>query len=171
MNLKKMTRLSGLLALAVVLGYLENLMPIFNGTVPGLKLGFANIVILFVLYIYGVKDAFLLSILRVFLVGILSMGLFSIPFFFSLGGALLSFFIMVLAKRYTKLSILGVSVLGSMAHSTGQIVMGILLLQLPSLIHYYPWLLAFSIPTGILVGIMARYFTDYYEKRLKKIVY
>lgn len=170
MNLKKLTRLSALLALAVVLGYLENLIPIFNGTLPGLKLGFANIIILFILYIYGEKDALLVSILRVFLVGLLSTGLFSTPFFFSLGGAVLSFCIMILAKKYTKLSIVGVSVLGSMFHSTGQILMAIILLQMPSLIHYYPWLLAFSIPTGILVGIMARYFTNYYEKRLKKVI-
>lgn len=170
MNLKKLTRLSGFLALAVVLGYLENLMPIFNGTVPGLKIGFANVIILMLLYIYGVKEAFIISILRVFLVGLIGSGVFSIPFFFSLGGALASIIVMSLVKKITKLSILGVSVLGSIFHSIGQIIMAIILLQMPSLVNYLPWLIAFSIPTGILVGLIARYFTEYYEKRLKNII-
>lgn len=167
MDLKKLTRLSGLLALAVVLGYLENLMPLFNGTVPGLKIGLANVIILMILYIYGAKEALMVSILRVFLVSLISSGIFSVPFFFSLGGALASILIMVLAKRYTKLSILGISVLGSIFHSMGQIIMAIILLQMPSLVNYLPWLIAFSIPTGIFVGVLARYFTEYYEKRLK----
>ena len=78
MEMKKYTRLSMLLALSVVLNIVENMIPLFNGNVPGIKLGMANIVILFVLYMYGFKDALFLSIVRVFLVSILSTGVYNI---------------------------------------------------------------------------------------------
>ncbi len=167
MEIKKLTRLSMLLALSVILGLLENMIPFFSGIIPGLKLGLANIVVLFVLYTFSSKDAFFLSILRVILMGLISTGLFSIRFFLSLGGALLSFVVMALSKKYTKLSVIGTSVLGSIAHSVGQILVAILLIKQGLMIYYLPWLLLFSIPTGIVVGYMSKYFIDYFEKRLK----
>src|SRR5574344_1024195 len=108
MKTKDFTRLSLLLALSVVLNLIESVIPIFNGIIPGLKIGLANIVVLFVLYEYSFKDALYISILRVFLVGILRTGLFSISFYFSLGGAILSTIMMFIFKRFTKLSIIGI---------------------------------------------------------------
>ena len=90
METKKFMRLSMLLALSVVLNIIENMVPLFNGAIPGVKLGLANIVILFVLYQYGFKEAISLSLTRVFLVSILHTGLFSVAFFLSLSGAILS---------------------------------------------------------------------------------
>src|SRR5574344_1970602 len=98
METKRIMRLSMLLALSVVLNIIENIIPLFNGTVPGVKLGLANIVILFVLF----KYAFFLTIVRVFLVGMLNTGIFSIAFWFSLVGATFSIFAMLLAKEFTK---------------------------------------------------------------------
>ncbi len=156
MELKKLTRLSGLLALSVVLGYFENLVPLFNGTLPGVKIGLANCIVLLILYGYGEKEAILISITRVFLVSLFSTGIFSIPFFFSLTGAILSILVMILAKRFTKFSMIGVSILGSISHCTGQIICAVILLEMPSLFHYYPWLFAFSIPTGLLIGVLSK---------------
>ena len=64
MEIKKFTRLSMLLALAIVLNIIESFIPFFNGIIPGLRLGLANTITLLVLFIYGFKDAFTLSILR-----------------------------------------------------------------------------------------------------------
>ena len=155
METKKFTRLSLLLALSVVINLIEVFIPIFSGIVPGLKLGLANIVILFVLISYGFKDALYLSILRVILVGILRTGLFSVSFFFSLGGALLSIIMMYLSSRYTKLSIIGISITGSIFHSIGQIVISMLFLDVTTMLYYLPLLLLFSIPTGIITGILS----------------
>ena len=94
-----------LLALAITLNIIENIFPLFNGTVPGVKLGLTNIVILFSLYKYGFKESFFLSITRVFLVSILNTGLFSVAFFLSLSGAVTSIIFMYLFKRFTKLNI------------------------------------------------------------------
>lgn len=156
METKKFTRLSLLLALSVVLNLIESMLPIFSGVIPGLKLGLANIIILFVLYNYSFKDALYLSILRVFLIGILRTGLFSVSFFFSLGGAILSIIAMCLIKRYTKLSIIGISIVGSFFHSLGQILVACFMVEMTSMIYYLPLLLLFSIPTGIVTGIITK---------------
>ena len=155
-----------LLALSVALNVIEASLPLFNGYIPGLKLGLANIVTLFIIYQFSLKDAFYVGILRVFLVGILRTGLFSTTFFFSLSGVIFSIICMYLAKNFLKLSIVGVSIVGSIAHSTGQVLTSILLLQMSSMIYYLPWLLLFSIPTGILVGILCKQLVKFYEQNL-----
>ena len=155
-----------LLALSVALNIIETSLPLLNGYIPGLRLGLANIVTLFILYQFGLKDALYIGILRVFLVGILRTGIFSTTFFFSLTGVLLSILFMYLAKRFLNLSIIGVSIIGSIAHSTGQVLASIFILQMSSMIYYLPWLLLFSIPTGILVGILCKQLVKFYEQNL-----
>ena len=164
--MKKFTRLSMLLALSVALNVIEASLPLFNGYIPGLKLGLANIVTLFIIYQFSLKDAFYVGILRVFLVGILRTGLFSTTFFFSLSGVIFSIICMYLAKNFLKLSIVGVSIVGSIAHGTGQVLTSILLLQMSSMIYYLPWLLLFSIPTGILVGLICKQLIKFYDEVL-----
>lgn len=166
MELKKITRLAMLLALAIVLNLIESVIPFFNGMIPGLKLGLANTITLVVIYIYSFKDAFYLSLFRVILVGILRTGLFSITFFFSLGGSLLSTIIMYLAKK-TKLSIVGVSILGSISHCIGQVVIAVFILNNGVMFYYLPWLLIFSIPTGIVTGLIGKELLKYFENRLQ----
>ena len=155
-----------LLALSVAINIIEANLPLFNGYIPGLKLGLANIVTLFIIYKFSLKDAFYVGILRVFLVGILRIGLFSTTFFFSLSGVLLSIISMYLSKNFLKLSIVGVSIIGSVAHSIGQVLISIILLQMNSMIYYLPWLLLFSIPTGILVGLICKQLIKFYDEVL-----
>lgn len=162
MEMKKYTRLSMLLALSVVLNIVENMIPLFNGNVPGIKLGLANIVILFVLFMYGFKDALFLSIVRVFLVGMLSTGVFNIPFWFSLNGAIFSIVTMGIAKKFSQLSMTGVSILGSASHCVGQIIVTALLLNSTSAFAYLPIILAFSIPTGVLTGVVSKELVKYF---------
>lgn len=155
MDTKKIINISMLLAISVVLSIIESFIPIFNGIFVGIKLGLANIVILFVLYTYSFKDAILVSILRVIIVGILRTGLFSITFFFSLSGALLSIISMTLVKK-TKLSIIGVSIIGSVFHIIGQIIIAIIMLNTVNLIYYLPYFLIFSCITGLIIGIISK---------------
>lgn len=166
MEIKKITRLAMLLALAIVLNLIESVIPLFNGMIPGLKLGLANTITLVVLYVYSFKDALYLSLFRVLLVGILRTGLFSITFFFSLGGSLLSILMMYIVKK-TKLSIVGVSIVGSISHSIGQIIVAIIILNNDAMFYYLPWLLLFSIPTGIITGLISKELIKYFQNRLK----
>lgn len=165
--MKKFTRLSILLALSVVLNIVESFIPLFNGIIPGFKLGLANIVTLFILYEYGFKDALYVGILRIFLVGILRTGLFNINFLFSISGCLISIIMMFIFKKIFKLSIIGISIIGSIFHSIGQVIIAIIILN-NNMLYYLPWLLLLSIPTGTIVGIISKQLVKNYEEYLIK---
>jgi heptaprenyl diphosphate synthase len=155
MDLRKITRLSMLLALSVVLNLIESAIPFIGNIIPGIKLGLANTIVIFVIFMYGFKEAMFLSITRVLLVGILRTGLFNMIFMFSLSGAIFSVISMFIAKKYTKLSVVGVSILGAIMHSIGQIIIAIFMLN-SNIIFYLPYLLILSVPTGIIVGLAAK---------------
>jgi len=162
--LKEFTRLTILLSLSVVLNIIESFIPLFSGIMPGFKLGLANIVTLFIVYEYGLKNALYVGILRVFLVGLLRTGLFNTHFIFSLSGCVLSIIMMFLAKKIN-LSIIGVSITGAIFHSIGQVLIAIILLN-SSIIYYLPWLLLFSILTVIIIGLICKQLLNTYHQYL-----
>ncbi len=164
MNTKNIAKISMLLSISVVLSLIESIIPIFNGIVPGIKLGLANIVIVFSLYYLSFKEAIYITILRVIIMGILRTGLFSISFFFSISGALLSIISMYIAKKITKLSIVGISIIGSIFHSIGQIIIAIIFLSNINIIYYLPILLISSVITGFIVGIISNKLIERYSE-------
>lgn len=86
-----------LTAIAILFNIIESFIPFFY--IPGIKIGLANIIIVAVLYLYGIKEAFYVSILRIIVVGLLRTGLFSTTFLFSLAGAILSLTAMSILKK------------------------------------------------------------------------
>lgn len=152
MNTKKVAYLGLLIALAFVLSYVEVLLPLNIG-IPGAKVGLANIVVVVALYTIGSKNAFMLSLVRVLLVG-LTFGNFAMMMY-SLAGAFLSFIMMFLAKRTKKLSITGVSVVGGVFHNVGQILVAMFMLETSKLIYYLPFLMVIGIISGVVIGILA----------------
>lgn len=161
MKTKHITTIGILTSIAVVISIIESYFTFIGSIVPGLKLGLANIVIVFALYKYSFKTAISISLVRVLVVALVRTG-FGINFLFSLGGAIFSIIVMVLVKK-TKLSVIGVSVLGSIFHSIGQVLIGMIVLDNYNVIYYLPYLLIFSIPTGILIGIIAKRLLKYTE--------
>ncbi|WP_097014380.1 Gx transporter family protein [Anaerocolumna aminovalerica] len=140
-----------LIALALIFSYVEVLIPIPIG-VPGIKLGLANIVILIGLYVMGTKDAFIISCIRIVLVGFTFGNMFSI--LYSLTGAILSWLVMVLCKKMKGLSIVGVSIAGGISHNIGQIVVAALTMKTPGILSYLPVLLIAGTITGFVIGIL-----------------
>lgn len=159
MKTKRITTLAMLTAISVVIAILESFIPFIGNIIPGLKLGLANIIVIYTLYKYGFKDALIVSLLRVFIVSLLRTG-FGLSFFFSLGGAILSILSMTIIKK-TNLSMIGVSIIGSISHSIGQVLIGILIVDNYNIIYYLPYLLIFSIPTGVIIGLMAKKVFNY----------
>ena len=143
-----------LTAISVVIAIIESYFAFLNSIVPGLKLGLANVIIVLTLYRYNFKTALLVSIMRVFIVSLIRTG-FGLNFFFSLVGAIFSIVAMVLVKK-TKLSIIGVSIVGSICHSIGQVLIGIMILDNNNIVYYLPYLLLFSIQTGVVIGMIAK---------------
>lgn len=140
-----------LVALAFLLSYVETLIP-FSLGVPGIKLGLANLVVLVSLYLFGERQAFTISLVRILLAG-LTFGSFSIMLY-SLAGGILSFICMALGKRYTGLSVVGVSILGGITHNLGQILLAAVVLKTGALLYYLPVLLAAGTLAGVIIGIL-----------------
>lgn len=155
MKTKRLTLLSMLLAISIVLAIVETFLPPIP--VPGVKLGLANVVTLIVLVIFNQKDAFIVLIMRIVLVALLRGSIFNISFFLSFSGGMLAYVFMVLTYRFKHFSLVGVSISGAFGHSFGQILMAILLLSTPSLVYYFPYILLLSIGTGIVTGYIAIY--------------
>lgn len=140
------------IALAMIMSYIEVLVPL-SFAVPGIKMGLANIVIIFVLYKFGIKEAALVSLIRVILVSLLFSNVMAM--WYSLAGAVLSLSVMWVLKKIDKFSVIGVSVAGGVMHNVGQIIMAIILLGTEQIAIYLPVLIITGTVTGIVIGIVS----------------
>ncbi len=150
MKTKKLTLYALLVALAMILSYLESLVPL-SFAVPGIKMGLPNIVIVFALYKLGFKAAGAISIIRVVLVSILFGNVMSM--IYSLAGAVLSLVLMWILRKSEKFSTVGVSVAGALGHNVGQIATAVVLLQTAGLAYYLPALCVSGAVAGVCIGI------------------
>lgn len=154
MNIHKIAITGILTAGAIIIGIIESFIPSIG--IPGVKLGLANIVILITLYELGIVEALFVDLARVFIVGLLRGTIFTMGFFMSLTGAILSLGIMILFYLLIKkFSIIGVSVIGALFHVIGQILVAWLFLSTPYILYYLPVIAISAIITGVGVGLVA----------------
>ena len=155
MKVQKMALLGVLTAMAIVIAILESFIPSVG--IPGVKLGLANIIILIILYELGIVEAIAVNLLRVLVVGLIRGTFLSMGFFMSLVGAVFSLTIMIIFYLLIKkFSIIGVSVIGSIFHVTGQIVIAMIYLGTAYIVLYLPVIAISAIITGVFVGIVAQ---------------
>ena len=150
---KKLAMMGLFTALAMIFGYVEAILPISVG-IPGVKLGLANIVVVFALYRLRPSEAFLINVVRIVLVSFM-FGNLSVMLY-SLAGGILSFAAMTFLKISKKFSIYGVSVAGGIFHNVGQLAVAMLVLETVSLVYYGPVLLIAGVVTGLVIGIAAK---------------
>ena len=163
MNRNKRIALLGVIAaLAIVLSYFESLIPPLIA-IPGVKMGLANIAVMFALYKFGMLEATVISLVRNIVVFLLFGSV--IALIYSLAGAACSLLVMALLKKFSPLSELGVSVSGGVTHNIAQIVVAIFAFSTPSLILYLPVLLISGTVAGIVIGICSGMLI----KKIKKI--
>ena len=153
---RELTRFALLIALAMVLSWLESLVPL-SLAVPGVKLGLANLVVIFALYRLGPRQAAVISLVRVLLVTFTFGNAFS--FAYSLAGAALSFVVMLLLQKTGKFSMLGVSIAGGVFHNIGQILVAMAVLGTAELMWYLPALLIAGIVAGVCIGAVGALIT------------
>lgn len=151
METRKIARMGLLVALAMILSYVESLIPAFVA-VPGVKVGLANIVVIFALYTLGPLEALTVSLLRVILSSFLFGSVLSL--LYSLSGALLSLGGMIVMKKLKIFSTLVVSVTGGVLHNVGQILVACLVLETDVLLYYLPVLILSGVVTGAVIGII-----------------
>ena len=151
-NTKKLTALALTVSFAMLLSFIESRIPAFVA-IPGIKVGLANIAVIFCLYKFGAKEAIIVSIIRVLLVSMLFGS--PISMIYSVAGALLSLCSMILLKKFTPLTEITVSVCGGVMHNIGQIATASIMLSTNVVIYYLPFLLLSGIIAGVAVGIAA----------------
>lgn len=163
MNSKKIALYGLLIALAFIFSYIESLIPL-PFAIPGIKLGLANLVVIIALFGIGIKEAFVLSMIRILLVGFT----FRDPstLIFSFAGGILSWLLMTLTLKLKLFSMIGISIIGGIAHNVGQIIMAIIYVNNPSLLYYLPLLLVSGVVSGALIGLLGALTIS----RIKKIL-
>lgn len=154
MKASKVARFGLLTAVALILGWLEHMIPI-AAAMPGIKLGLANTVLLYAIYLMDAKSAALLMVMKVLLSGFLFAGLSAM--LFSFAGGLVSLLVMLLVKKVPGIGTVGVSVSGAVAHNMAQIATASLVVNSLALVGYLPILLIAAVITGILTGVVAKY--------------
>lgn len=152
MKTKKIAVLALSIALAMILSFVESQIPAFVA-IPGVKIGLANIAVVFVLYKLGWKEAVLISLVRVVMVSMLFGTLVSL--FYSVAGAVLSLTGMVLLKKTGLFSTVAVSVTGGVLHNVGQILMACLLLETNVIVYYLPFLILSGVIAGVVIGVVS----------------
>ena len=149
---KKLTALSALIAVAMILSYVESLVPAFVA-VPGVKMGLSNIATVFALYTLGWPSAICVSLFRVLLSSLLFGNFVSL--IYSLSGAALALLTMILLKRFGCFSSVGVSVVGGVSHNAGQIIAACIVMENAAISLYIIPLIISGTISGVVIGLAA----------------
>ena len=167
MKAKKLTVMALLTAIALTIFLVEAQIPPLV-SIPGIKLGLANIVTVFAVFTLGSKEAAAILFCRIFL-GAVFGGNFS-TIFYSGAGGLCAIAVTVGLKRLLTAKQLWVAgALGAVAHSVGQMAAAVVLTQTPSLLIYLPVMVAVSIVTGLFTGLCAQVLLNRGDKLWKTI--
>ncbi|MGD9817521.1 MAG: Gx transporter family protein [Desulfomonilaceae bacterium] len=162
---RRIARLAMMLALATSVHALESMTPIVLGW---FRFGFANIIGLTTLLIFGFKNALYVTVGRIFLGGLLSGSIGSPAFFLALSGGVVSICLMGLIS-FTKrscISEIGISVVGAVSHNLAQLVMAYLIIvRNESILLLAPIMIIAAVVTGIINGIATRYLTKSLKHR------
>lgn len=159
MSTKKMTRLALFTTIALIIFTVESALPAL-APIPGIKLGLANIITLVVLRYYGVKDAFIVLIMRILLASFFFGQALSL--LYSLVGGICCLLIMylinkLLSGQYIYLT----SITGAIAHNLGQLGVAFLITQIEGILVYLPFLLISGVLTGLFTGLCAHFVNRY----------
>ena len=157
-NEKEVLQISVLIAFASILQISETMIPY---PLPGLRLGLANLIVLLVLYFYGFKRALLVNVLRTIVSSIIIGTFLSPTFILSFLAAIVSIFVMNISYRFSlktpvlRLSLIGISITGAIAHNITQLVVAyVLLIKNIGIFYLLPYLLLSAVIMGFINGII-----------------
>lgn len=161
--MRKTSELGFFLAVALILSYVETLIPITFG-IPGIKLGLPNMIVVLLLFgqRYGAKEALLVNGMRIVLSGFMFSNLYAI--LYALAGAVFSYVSMLIGKRLRCFSVIGVSVLGGLFHNIGQAVVAMIVVETFAVSYYIPFLIVAGTITGAFLGLIVMEIIPYLDR-------
>ena len=158
MNVRKLTRMGLLTAIALTIFMVEAQIPA-PVPVPGVKLGLANIVTVFAVYTMGSREGAAILAGRIFL-GAVFAGNFSTIFYSAAGGALAILTTIGLKRILTLKQLWVTGALSAVAHAVGQMAVAIAMTGTPGLIVYLPVLIVTGIIAGLFTGLCAQFLVN-----------
>ena len=161
-KIHKITFISIFAAFAMVLSYVEMMLPPIWSAVPGIKVGLPNVIIIFVLYKLSFKYAAFISLLRVFAVALLFGNVLTLSY--SIAGAVISLSLMWLLKKTSLFSMVGVSIAGGVSHNLGQIIVAMIIMQTKEIGYYMAVLAVSGVLAGIVIGLIGAMLLKYTKK-------
>lgn len=159
---KKIALLGVLTSVALILSYIEAILPPIWSAVPGIKMGFPNIVIIFLFYRFGVKEAAIVSFIRIFIVALLFGNVMTLAY--SCAGAFLSIVLMAIFKKINAFSVVGTSIIGGVAHNLGQILVAIFIFDTVQIGYYMAVLAVTGTIAGVFIGLAGAFLLKRLEK-------
>ena len=149
---QRLARISLLSALALVLSYIETMIPL-PVALPGVKLGLANVAVVVALLGLDMRAAAAVAVVKVMASGFL----FGSPMMlmYSLGGTALAFAGSAAASRIPGLGAVATCMVAAILHNAGQIAVAALLLGTPSVLLSLPPLALAACATGFVTGAVA----------------
>ena len=165
MKIRTLTKIALLTAAALILGWIDSLIPLVPG-VPGIKLGLSNLALLYAVFYLRPREAVFLMLLKVGLSSLLFGN--AVGALYALAGGVLSVAGMLLLHRIPQVSVIPVSTAGGILHIVGQCLVGCALISYRPVLFYAPWLFLCGTVTGLLLGVAARaafYGIERYERR------
>ena len=161
MSVKTLTRMALLSSVMLVLSYIESQLGAVTA-IPGVKLGLANTVLLYAIYLMRPKATWALMVIKVGISALVYLN--GLAMLYSFAGGLLSLIVMLAVKRLRGVSIVGVSIAGALAHITGQLAVAAWMVRTEALLAILPLYMALSAATGLVTGIAAKYVNAALEK-------
>ena len=165
MKTRKITLISILLAMGIVIQFIENSLPLIQ-SIPGGKLGLVNIVTILCINLFDLKTSLTISVLRPVISSLLYGG--PIQLLYSLSGSILSFVAMaVIIKKSNSFSYIGAAISGAAAHNFAQTTVAVLMYSNIYIYTYLPPLLILSIISGYFTGFCSTIIIQKYKNRKK----
>lgn len=160
---RRLTRMALLTAIALTIFLAEAQIP--NPIpIPGVKLGLANIITVYAMFVLGPADTLMILVSRVFLGSVFSGQMMT--FFYSLSGGLLCYVVMLLLCRVLTIRQIWLcSCIGGACHNAGQLVAAILIARTPALVVYLPYLLLAGLAAGLFTGLCTQFLTARLSKQ------
>ena len=173
LNATKKTVYYGILtSLGLALHMMEGMIPNpFVGIMPGAKIGLANMIGLLSLVLFGFRFALAVNLTRVFMAGMLT-GAVTSMIYGSVGAIASTFFMWVTIHYFRRVvSLVGVSLMGALAHNVAQLFVASLMIQNPRIFVYLPFMMTASIFTGLFIGLTVHFVVEKIEGRFVQVRY
>ena len=157
MTAKKVAQTATLLAVALILGFLENWLPPLFPILPYARIGLGNAAILLALILLGVPHAAVILVLKCVIIGVFSGAPMTI--IYSLSGGVLSFAAMALLLKLGVNGLPAISAVGGILHNLGQVLVAMAVTGTAEVAVLLVYLSLFGALAGALIGVIV-YFVN-----------